>query len=105
MIHSDRSFNIVSVFHTGDSYGLFLAHNVVVNLEVEENRRVDVQAGFSKLALYIYLLKILIGICLGQARSFLNRTLTLISMISVFEARPYYFFGSSLSPKCTYQDL
>ena len=62
MIHSSRSFNIVSVFHIVDSYGLFLNHNVVVNLEVEENRRVDVQAGFSKLALYIYLLKILIGI-------------------------------------------
>ena len=103
MIHSDRSINIVSVFHIGDSYGLFLNHNVVVNLEVEENRRVDVQAGFSKLRLYIYLLKILIGICVGQARSLLNRTL--ISTIPVFEVRPFYFFRSSLSPKCTCQDL
>ena len=31
-----------------------LAHNVVVNYEVEEKRRVDVQSGFSKFALYIY---------------------------------------------------
>ena len=39
-----------------------LAHNVVVNYEVEGKRRgrVDVQSGFSKFALYIYLLKILI---------------------------------------------
>ena len=104
MIHSHRSFNIVSVFHKGDSYGLFLNHNVVVNLEVEENRRVDVQAGISKLRLYnIYLLKILIGICVGQARSLLNRTL--ISTIPVFEVRPFYFFRSSLSPKCTCQVL
>ena len=28
-----------------------LAHNVAVNLEVEERRRVDVQAGFSRFAL------------------------------------------------------
>ena len=104
MIHSSRSFNIVSVFNIGGSYGLFLNHNVVVNLKVEENRRVDdVQAGFSKLRLYIYLLKILIGICVGQARSLLNRTL--ISTIPVFEVRSFYFFRSSLSPKCTCQDL
>ena len=32
-----------------------LAHNVAVNLEVEERRRVDVQVGFSGLALGIFL--------------------------------------------------
>ena len=32
-----------------------LAHNVAVNLEVEERRRVDVQVGFSRLALGIFI--------------------------------------------------
>ena len=31
-----------------------LAHNVAVNLEVEERRRVDVQVGFSTLALSMF---------------------------------------------------
>lgn len=30
-----------------------LAHNVAVNLDVEERKRVDVQVGFSKLALSV----------------------------------------------------
>ena len=94
MIHSDRSFNIVPVFHIGDSYGLFLAHNFV-NLEVEENRRLDVQAGFSKLAPYIFI-KDFDSDMSGES---------LISTILVFKVRPYYFFRSSLQPKGACQVL
>ena len=59
-----------------------LAHNVVVNYEVEEKRRVDVQSDFSKFSFFIYLLKILIGIGLGQARLFLTIIGTLVCTIT-----------------------
>ena len=32
-----------------------LVHNVAVNLEVEEKKRIDVQAGFLKLALFLHI--------------------------------------------------
>lgn len=75
-----------------------LAHNIAVNLEVEERRRVDVQVGFSRLTLsmFFFIVKILIGICLGQARSFVIRTP--ISTIPVFKVRPYYSLRSFVQP-------
>ena len=72
-----------------------LAHNIAVNLEEEERRRVDVQVGLSRrlvLSMFFYN----IGVCLGQARSFLIRTP--ISTIPVFKVRPSYSLRSYLQP-------
>ena len=72
-----------------------LAHNLDVNLNVEERRRVEVQVGFSRLAccMFFFVVNILIGIYLGQARSSIIRT-----PIPVLKIRPYYSLRSCVQP-------
>ena len=71
-----------------------LAHNVARNIEVEERKKVDVQVCFvsKPRSRPWFSMNVLIGIYLGETRSFLIRT----SVSAVLKIRPHYTLGSYL---------